>query len=88
MYTFPVSPAASLDELLSQLNSCKRHTYRKGEYVFSGQHQQHLYLICAGQVKIGSHLPNGRAIIKDILSEGDLFGEATNAPSYSSNNFA
>ena len=81
------STFVNLNELTKELVFKKQHRYRRGDYVFLTQQQHQLYLLCQGQVKIGSYLPNGKAIIKDILGEGDLFG-AVASPAYRSNNFA
>lgn len=58
----------------------KRHNekkvYKKNEYVyFPNEHSTTIYLIASGRVKIGAYTSEGNEIIKNILGEGDIFGE-------------
>lgn len=80
-------PSAGLEVLISQLPDKKHYTYQKGDYVFLNQPQPYLYLLSRGRVKVGSYLPNGKAIINDLLHAGDLFGETTSSR-YRANSFA
>lgn len=77
-----------LSELIAQLPNQKRYGYQKGDYVFLTQPRQHLYLLCRGRVKVGAYLPSGKAVINDLLSEGDLFGDTTPSSLYPTNSFA
>ncbi len=76
-----------LDKLTAQLPDKVRHCYDKDDYVFLNQQQPYLYLLCRGQVKVGSYLSNGKVVINDLLHRGDLFGEATTS-FYRANSFA
>ena len=91
MQTLPTSStvvATDLNALIDALPAKKRYRYQKDDYVFLTQQPQHLYLLCRGRIKVGSYLPNGKAVINDLLGEGDLFGEIAAPSSYQANSFA
>lgn len=52
------------------------HLYDKGEFIyFQEEHARNIYMIAEGRVKIGGYSPDGKEIIKSILSTGEIFGE-------------
>jgi CRP-like cAMP-binding protein len=51
---------------------------KKGEYIyFESKYRNKLYFIKGGHVKIGRIDDNGNEIIKEIISEGEIFGQYT-----------
>lgn len=57
----------------------KKHNpnvYKKDEYVyFTNDASLNIYMIAEGRVKIGTHLRDGKEIVKSILGKGEIFGE-------------
>ncbi len=53
-----------------------KNSYGKGEFIyFPNEPSETIYFIHQGKVKIGSYSPDGKEIIKAVLSKGELFGE-------------
>ncbi|WP_425392682.1 Crp/Fnr family transcriptional regulator [Ekhidna sp.] len=56
-----------------------KHTpgvYKKDEFVyFKDQSSENIYMVSNGRVKIGTYGPDGKEIVKAILTKGELFGE-------------
>ncbi len=53
-----------------------KNSYNKGEFIyFPNEPSETIYFIHQGKVKIGSYSPDGKEIIKAILTKGELFGE-------------
>ncbi|MEP0985460.1 Crp/Fnr family transcriptional regulator [Ekhidna sp.] len=56
-----------------------KHTpgvYKKDEFIyFKDQSSENIYMVSAGRVKIGTYGPDGKEIVKAILTTGEIFGE-------------
>lgn len=56
-----------------------KHTpgvYKKDEFIyFKDQSSENIYMVSNGRVKIGTYGPDGKEIVKAILTKGELFGE-------------
>ena len=53
-----------------------KNSYGKGEFIyFPNEPSETIYFIHQGKVKIGSYSPDGKEIIKAVLTKGELFGE-------------
>ncbi|WP_421764393.1 Crp/Fnr family transcriptional regulator [Ekhidna sp.] len=56
-----------------------KHTpgvYKKDEFIyFKDQSSENIYMVSAGRVKIGTYGPDGKEIVKAILTSGEIFGE-------------
>ncbi|MBI1342611.1 MAG: helix-turn-helix domain-containing protein [Terrimonas sp.] len=65
------------DEEYEELNLVHHFTEaRKGEYIyFDSHHHNKLYFIKGGYVKIGFIDAEGNEIIKEIIQEGEIFGQ-------------
>ncbi len=58
------------------LKEFKRKVYKKNEYIYlPGETANQIYIIKEGRVKIGNHSESAKAIIKNVLRVGELFGE-------------
>lgn len=57
----------------------EKHTpgvYKKDEFVyFKDQSSENIYMVSSGRVKIGTYGPDGKEIVKAILTSGEIFGE-------------
>lgn len=50
--------------------------YNKDDFIyFKDQSSDNIYMVSNGRVKIGSHAPDGKEIVKAILTRGEIFGE-------------
>lgn len=50
---------------------------RKGAYVFRAQErQEYVYFLLEGRIKVGTHNPSGKEVMKDVVFEDELFGES------------
>ena len=50
--------------------------YKKDEFIyFKDQSSENIYMVSNGRVKIGTYGPDGKEIVKAILTKGELFGE-------------
>lgn len=60
----------------SQTMNHVQKQYKKGEYIYlQNEHSDKIYFIATGKIKIGTYSPEGKEIVKSILSEGEVFGE-------------
>ncbi len=51
-------------------------TFEKDQFIyFSDDPSQYVYLVADGRVKIGSVSPDGKEVLKAILTQGEVFGE-------------
>lgn len=58
--------------------SITRKVYKKQEYIYHiGQEPNEIYIIKKGRVKIGKTATSSKSIIKNVITEGDLFGEVS-----------
>jgi CRP/FNR family transcriptional regulator, cyclic AMP receptor protein len=50
--------------------------YGKDDYIYFPQDaSEGIYMVASGRVKIGTHTPDKREIVKAILGKGEIFGE-------------
>lgn len=50
--------------------------YKKDDFIyFKDQSSEKIYMVSSGRVKIGSYAPDGKEIVKAILTRGEVFGE-------------
>ncbi|WP_436517602.1 Crp/Fnr family transcriptional regulator [Ekhidna sp. To15] len=50
--------------------------YKKDDFVyFKDQSSENIYMVSSGRVKIGTYGPDGKEIVKAILTRGEIFGE-------------
>ncbi|GAB4246176.1 MAG: Crp/Fnr family transcriptional regulator [Ekhidna sp.] len=50
--------------------------YKKDEMIyFQDQSSEKIYMVSNGRVKIGTYAPDGKEIVKAILTRGEVFGE-------------
>ena len=50
--------------------------YKKDEFIyFKDQSSVNIYMVSNGRVKIGTYAPDGKEIVKAILTTGEIFGE-------------
>jgi CRP/FNR family transcriptional regulator, cyclic AMP receptor protein len=50
--------------------------YGKDEFIyFKDDSSEKIYMVSSGRVKIGSYAPDGKEIVKAILTRGEVFGE-------------
>lgn len=50
--------------------------YKKDEFIyFKDQSSENIYMVSNGRVKIGTYGPDGKEIVKAILTRGEIFGE-------------
>lgn len=50
--------------------------YKKDEIIyFQDQSSENIYMVSNGRVKIGTYAPDGKEIVKAILTRGEVFGE-------------
>jgi CRP-like cAMP-binding protein len=50
--------------------------YKKDEFIyFKDQSSEKIYMVSNGRVKIGTYGPDGKEIVKAILTRGEIFGE-------------
>jgi len=50
--------------------------YKKDEMIyFQDQSSENIYMVSNGRVKIGTYAPDGKEIVKAILTTGEVFGE-------------
>ena len=63
--------------------------YKKDEFVyFKDQSSENIYMVSNGRVKIGTHAPDGKEIVKAILTRGEIFGEMALAGELKRQDFA
>lgn len=57
----------------------KKHepgVYKKDQMIyFQDQSSENIYMVSNGRVKIGTYAPDGKEIVKAILTRGEVFGE-------------
>lgn len=64
-------------------------SYKKGEFIyFPNEASDTIYFIHQGKVKIGSYSPEGKEILKAVLTPGELFGEMALMGEEKRNDFA
>ncbi len=52
------------------------NSFKKDDFIyFPEEPSNHVFMIAAGRVKIGTYSDNGKEVIKAILGEGEIFGE-------------
>lgn len=52
------------------------NSLQKDDFIyFPDEPSNHVFMIAAGRVKIGTYSDNGKEVIKAILGEGEIFGE-------------
>lgn len=60
-------------------NMEEKHTpgvYAKDEFIyFKDQSSEKIYMVSSGRVKIGTYAPDGKEVVKAILTRGEVFGE-------------
>ncbi|MEO1653210.1 MAG: Crp/Fnr family transcriptional regulator, partial [Bacteroidota bacterium] len=67
----------------------KFKNYNKEEFVyFKEDMADKVFLIAKGKVKIGFYTPDGREVVKAILSKGEMFGELAFLGEQKRNDFA
>lgn len=50
--------------------------YKKDDFIyFKDQSSENIYMVSSGRVKIGTYGPDGKEIVKAILTRGEIFGE-------------
>ena len=50
--------------------------YKKDDFIyFKDQSSENIYMVSSGRVKIGTYGPDGKEIVKAILTRGEVFGE-------------
>lgn len=50
--------------------------YKKDEFIyFKDQSSEKIYMVSSGRVKIGTYAPDGKEVVKAILTRGEVFGE-------------
>lgn len=50
--------------------------YKKDDFIyFKDQSSENIYMVSNGRVKIGTYGPDGKEIVKAILTRGEIFGE-------------
>ncbi|MEQ9467778.1 MAG: Crp/Fnr family transcriptional regulator [Ekhidna sp.] len=50
--------------------------YKKDDFIyFKDQSSENIYMVSNGRVKIGTYAPDGKEIVKAILTRGEIFGE-------------
>ena len=50
--------------------------YKKDDFIyFKDQSSEKIYMVSSGRVKIGTYAPDGKEIVKAILTRGEVFGE-------------
>ena len=50
--------------------------YKKDQMIyFQDQSSENIYMVSNGRVKIGTYAPDGKEIVKAILTRGEVFGE-------------
>ncbi|MEM6644047.1 MAG: Crp/Fnr family transcriptional regulator [Bacteroidota bacterium] len=50
--------------------------YKKDQMIyFQDQSSENIYMVSNGRVKIGTYAPDGKEIVKAILTKGEVFGE-------------
>lgn len=50
--------------------------YAKDDFIyFKDQSSEKIYMVSSGRVKIGTYAPDGKEIVKAILTRGEVFGE-------------
>ncbi|MEO9869326.1 Crp/Fnr family transcriptional regulator [Ekhidna sp.] len=50
--------------------------YKKDDFIyFQDQSSENIYMVSNGRVKIGTYGPDGKEIVKAILTRGEVFGE-------------
>ncbi|MEQ8904983.1 Crp/Fnr family transcriptional regulator [Ekhidna sp.] len=50
--------------------------YKKDDFIyFKDQSSENIYMVSYGRVKIGTYGPDGKEIVKAILTRGEIFGE-------------
>ena len=73
----------------SQTMNHVQKQYKKGEYIYlPNEHSDKIYFISTGKIKIGTYSPEGKEIVKSILSEGEVFGELSIIGENKRRNFA
>lgn len=50
--------------------------YKKDDFIyFKDQSSENIYMVSNGRVKIGTYAPDGKEVVKAILTTGEIFGE-------------
>lgn len=63
--------------------------YKKDDFVyFKDQSSENIYMVSNGRVKIGTYGPDGKEIVKAILTRGEIFGELALAGEETRQDFA
>lgn len=71
------SKKLNLETFENQFHSFSLQVYDKGAFIFlPNEDSQKIYFIKNGNVKIGNYGTSGKEITKNILEDGEVFGEA------------
>lgn len=71
----PLLSGLNEEEMKAISNGIAFHDYEKGESIFkSGDNADKLYIVCSGQMKIYTYLPDGKEQLLYIYSSGDFVG--------------
>ena len=63
--------------------------YKKDDFIyFKDQSSENIYMVSNGRVKIGTYGPDGKEIVKAILTRGEIFGELALAGEETRQDFA
>ena len=77
------------DLVKEKMDSFPEKVYNKGEFVyFVDDPSTHIYIVKTGRVKIGSYTNDGKEVVKNILSPGQIFGELALAEESQRRDFA
>lgn len=64
------------EQLEAIVEASNIHTLHKGSRLYNtNENASHVYVMIKGAVKLGATLKNGNTYLKDVLLDGDVFGE-------------
>jgi len=71
------SKKIDIESFANDFHKFSLQVYKKGAYIFlPNEDSQKIYLIKSGNVKIGNYGVSGKEITKNLLEDGELFGES------------
>jgi CRP/FNR family cyclic AMP-dependent transcriptional regulator len=73
---FPTFHSLGSEQLLRLSTLCQHRIASRDQYIYTpGDAANHVFFLVNGKIKTGRFFRNGREVVKDLLYQGDIFGD-------------
>ena len=63
------------DQIMSLGMQCAMNKYKKGDAVYFPGDSKNIYFLKIGSIKLSSHTEDGKEVISEVLTAGEIFGK-------------